>query len=60
MGHNPTDSQVNDMINEVDIEGAGNIHFDQFMRFVVRLSNTLEVDTIEDLLQAYRRFVYEK
>ena len=28
MGQNPTDSEVNDMINEVDVEGSGVVNFE--------------------------------
>ena len=28
MGQNPTDSEVNDMINEVDVEGSGVVRFE--------------------------------
>ena len=37
MGQNPTDSEGNDMINEVDVEGTGLIEFEEFVRFAVRL-----------------------
>ena len=28
MGQNPTDSEVNDMINEVDVDGSGVVEFE--------------------------------
>ena len=37
MGQNPTDSEVNDMLNEVDVDGTGLIEFEEFVRFAVRL-----------------------
>ncbi len=32
MGQNPTDSEVNDMINEVDVEGSGVVEFEVICR----------------------------
>jgi Ca2+-binding EF-hand superfamily protein len=39
MGQNPTDSEVNDMINEVDVEGSGVVEFE--VKFFLRLSSNL-------------------
>jgi Ca2+-binding EF-hand superfamily protein len=36
MGQNPTDSEVNDMINEVDVEGSGVVEFE--VKFLLRVS----------------------
>ena len=38
MGQNPTDSEVNDMINEVDVDGSGVLDFEEFVVFIKRLT----------------------
>ena len=47
LGQNPTDSEVNDMINELDVEGTGLIEFNQFAKFVIKL-DMAEGDQEED------------
>ena len=37
MGQNPSDSLVNDMINEVDNDGSGVIQYQDFEKFALRL-----------------------
>ena len=75
MGQNPTDSQVNDMVNEVpclsfvdnlvvlkekmyllqiDVDGSGNIEFDQFVSFALRLFSQ-EGDHEREVMEMFRR-----
>ena len=54
MGQNPTDSEVNDMINEVDVDGSGVLHFEEFLSFVKRLTRN-RGDPENELREAYRR-----
>ena len=54
MGQNPTDSEVNDMINEVDVDGVGTLHFEEFLAFVKRLTRN-RGDPENELREAYRR-----
>ena len=54
LGQNPTDSQVHDMINEVDVEGTGLIQYNQFVKFVVKLRSN-EGDEEEEIRQMFRR-----
>ena len=56
MGQNPTDSQVNDMINEVDVEGSGLIEFSEFVKFVIKLHSN-EGDQDEEAREIFRRLV---
>ena len=56
MGQNPTDSQVNDMINEVDVEGSGLIEFNEFVKFVIKLHSN-EGDQDEEAREIFRRSV---
>ena len=55
MGQNPTDSEVNDMINEVDVDGVGTLHFEEFLAFVKRLTRN-RGDPENELREAYRRY----
>merc|ERR1719474_2646031 len=61
MGQNPTDSEVNDMLNEVevDVEGSGVIEFEQFVKFIARL-NSKEGDLEEEAQYAFNRFDTER
>ena len=54
MGQNPTDSEVNDMINEVDVDGTGILDFEEFVSFVRRLTKS-RGDPENELREAYRR-----
>ena len=56
MGQNPTDSEVNDMINEVDVDGSGILDFEEFVAFVKRLTRS-RGDPENELRGAYRRSV---
>jgi len=53
MGQNPTDSQVNDMINEVDVDGSGVVEFNEFVNFFRRNMN---MDPENEAKEAFRRF----
>ena len=54
LGQNPTDSQVHDMINELDVEGTGLIQFNQFVKFMIKLRSN-EGDEEEEVRQMFRR-----
>ena len=54
LGQNPTDSQVHDMINELDVEGTGLIQFNQFVKFMIKLRSN-EGDGEEEVRQMFRR-----
>ena len=56
MGQNPTDSEVNDMINEVDVDGSGVLDFEEFLSFVKRLTRN-RGDPENELREAFRRYV---
>ena len=36
LGNNPTDSELQDMINEVDADGNGTLEFDEFCNLMAR------------------------
>lgn len=54
MGQNPTDSEVNDMINEVDVDGSGVVEFEEFVNFFARLMKNLNPQN--EVREAFRRF----
>ncbi|XP_059090231.1 neo-calmodulin-like isoform X1 [Tigriopus californicus] len=54
MGQNPTDSQVHDMINEIDVDGSGVVEFEEFVKFITRLMKN--IDPENEVREAYRRF----
>ena len=56
MGQNPTDSEVNDMINEVDVDGSGVLDFNEFLTFVKRLAKNRNQPENE-LRETFRRCV---
>jgi Ca2+-binding EF-hand superfamily protein len=58
MGQNPTDSEVNDMINEVDVDGSGVVEFEEFVNFFSRLMKNLNPQN--EVREAFRRFVKTK
>ena len=57
MGQNPTDSEVNDMINEVDVDGSGVLDFNEFLTFVKRLAKNRN-NPENEIRETFRRYVY--
>ncbi len=54
MGQNPTDSEVHDMINEVDVDGSGVVEFEEFVQFIARLMKNMNPEN--EVRECYRRF----
>ena len=54
LGQNPTEAELMDMINEVDVDGNGTVDFDEFLIMMVRKSK--EADSEEELKQAFQVF----
>ncbi|XP_055329507.1 calmodulin-alpha-like [Paramacrobiotus metropolitanus] len=44
LGQDPTDIQLHDIINEVDIDGNGSIDFSEFLRLMVRKMRLTDLD----------------
>ena len=54
LGQNPTDAEVQDMINEVDVDGSGAMEFPEFC--VMMVKKMQESDTENEVREAYRVF----
>jgi calmodulin len=54
LGLQPTDAQVQDMINEVDADGNGTIDFEEFLVMMARKAN--DVDIEEEIREAFKVF----
>jgi calmodulin len=54
LGQNPTEAELQDMINEVDANGDGVIDFPEFLTMMIRkMRNT---DSEEEIKEAFRVF----
>eukprot|EP01054_Gregarina_sp_Poly1_P010855 Gregarina_sp_Poly_1__10854@NODE_842_length_6017_cov_94_978151_g609_i0_p4_GENE_NODE_842_length_6017_cov_94_978151_g609_i0NODE_842_length_6017_cov_94_978151_g609_i0_p4_ORF_typecomplete_len156_score43_77EFhand_7/PF13499_6/1_1e22EFhand_7/PF13499_6/8_9e12EFhand_6/PF13405_6/2_2e11EFhand_6/PF13405_6/0_0015EFhand_6/PF13405_6/3_4e10EFhand_1/PF00036_32/5_6e09EFhand_1/PF00036_32/1_6e08EFhand_1/PF00036_32/1_8e08EFhand_1/PF00036_32/1_2e03EFhand_8/PF13833_6/6_8e05EFhand_8/PF13833_6/1e15EFhand_8/PF13833_6/0_00 len=54
LGQNPTDSELQDMLNEVDADGNGTIDFPEFLSVMAK--TVKESDHAEELLAAFKVF----
>ena len=54
LGQNPTEAEVQDMVNEVDIDGNGNLDFPEFLTMMARKMK--EVDIESEILEAFKVF----
>jgi calmodulin len=54
LGQSPTDAELQDMINEVDVDGNGNIDFKEFLGLMARKMR--DTDTEEELIEAFKVF----
>ena len=51
-GQNPTEAELQDMINEVDADGNGTIDFPEFLSLMARKMK--DTDTEEELIEAFK------
>ncbi len=54
LGNNPTDAELQDMINEVDADGNGTLEFDEFCNLMARQMK--ETNQEEELKQRFKLF----
>ena len=54
LGQNPTEAELQDMINEVDADGNGTIDFPEFLALMARKMK--DTDTEEELIEAFKVF----
>lgn len=58
LGRNPTEAEVQDMINEVDADGNGTIDFPEFLNLMSRKMK--DADSEEELMEAFKVFDKEQ
>ena len=54
LGQNPTEAELQDMINEVDADGNGTIDFPEFLTMMARKMK--DTDTEEEIIEAFKVF----
>tara|TARA_B110001450_G_C17343914_1_gene368632 strand:+ start:94 stop:543 length:450 start_codon:yes stop_codon:yes gene_type:complete len=54
LGQNPTEAELQDMINEVDVDGNGTIDFSEFLSLMARKMK--DTDTEEELVESFKVF----
>jgi Ca2+-binding EF-hand superfamily protein len=54
LGQNPTEAELQDMINEVDVDGNGTIDFDEFLAMMAKKFQ--DTDSEEEIRQAFTVF----
>ncbi|KAL9653152.1 hypothetical protein ABK040_006368 [Willaertia magna] len=54
LGQNPTEAELQDMINEVDVNGNGTIDFTEFLQMMAKKMK--DVDNDEDIIEAFKVF----
>ena len=54
LGQNPTEAELQDMINEVDIDGSGSIEFNEFLTMMSK--KIKENESSNDIREAFRVF----
>lgn len=54
LGQNPTEAELNDMVNEIDADGNGKIEFDEFVTLMKRKMEDTETEDI--IIEAFKMF----
>ena len=54
LGNNPTEEELEDMIEDADRDGSGSVDFQEFVELMIK--REAEKETPEDLKQAFRVF----
>ena len=54
LGQNPTEQELQEMINEVDADGNGEVDFDEFLTMMARKMK--DTDSEEEIFDAFRTF----
>merc|ERR1712151_140585 len=54
LGQNPTEAELQDMVNEVDADGNGTLDFPEFLSLQARKMK--DTDTEEELIEAFKVF----
>ena len=56
LGQNPTEDELEKMIQEVDVDGNREIEFEEFVMLMYKMMN--EPDPEEELIEVFKRFVF--
>ena len=54
LGQNPTDAEIAEMIKEVDVDGNGEVDFDEFCGLMIKKQNENEPE--EELVEVFKIF----
>merc|ERR1719325_456328 len=54
LGNNPTEEELEDMIDDADRDGSGSVDFKEFVELMIKRES--EKETIDDLKQVFRVF----
>lgn len=54
LGQNPSEADLQDMINEVDVDGNGDIDFDEFLTLIATKMEAVEEE--DELKEAFKVF----
>lgn len=57
LGQNPTEAELQDMINEVDADGNGSINFPEFLTMMARKMK--DIDSAQEIKETFRVFDME-
>ena len=56
LGQNPTETELQDMINGVDSDGDGTLDFPEFLTMLVRDVHDVDTDSEEEIMGAFKVF----
>jgi calmodulin len=56
LGRNPTEAELQDMINDVDVDGDGNVDFSEFLTMVVNDTRDPDTESDEEFIEAFKIF----
>ena len=56
LGLNPTQAELQSMINEVDVDGNGTVDFPEFLSLMAREMKDTDIDEDEELIEAFKVF----
>ena len=55
LGQNPTEQELLDMVNEVDIDGSGTIDFGEFCQMMKRMNKENDSEMIREAFRVFDR-----
>ncbi|KAF9527228.1 EF-hand [Crepidotus variabilis] len=56
VGHDPTDAELQDMMNEIDVDGNGTVDFQEFLQMMTMTLGNTEATEEEEMRQAFKVF----